>query len=204
VDLEYRLTEEVARWAFEVQVDQRTDWIIAFVNPTAGPWKRLMGRDAGDVPGEVHRFEREERRPDLVIVSDKRELLLIIEAKDSIDQLARPMQVEKSSSVVAELTSLLRTQSDNPFWGRRAEYTTMAGLLWAVEHSSTSTARTTLFAAYEEALPPTEGLASQVLGIECFRGDEGVKCRGFLSSSESLPNGVTAEELLSDLGLKGE
>ena len=35
----FRLTEEIARWAFEVVCKNSSDWYIAFTNPTAGPWK---------------------------------------------------------------------------------------------------------------------------------------------------------------------
>jgi hypothetical protein len=102
----FRLTEEISRWAFEVHVNTLSDWYIAFSNPTAGPWKRLMARDEAGIEGEVHRFEREEDRPDLVLVNDNLSTLVIVEAKDSLAALVARTQVVKSSAVVQALARL--------------------------------------------------------------------------------------------------
>ena len=39
----FRLTEEIARWAFEIICRENPNWYVAFTNPTAGPWKTIKG-----------------------------------------------------------------------------------------------------------------------------------------------------------------
>ena len=48
----FNVTEELARWRFELEIKASRDWWIAFSNPTAGPWKRLMGRSGDGSLGE--------------------------------------------------------------------------------------------------------------------------------------------------------
>lgn len=131
IEHNYRLTEEIARWAFEVQLKQLPTWTIAFTNPTAGPWKRVMATDSKGKIGEVYRFPRESDRPDLILISDELEHVVIIEAKDSLPKLLVPSQKEKSINVVASLADKLRSLRDNAFWGARANYQVIPGLLWA-------------------------------------------------------------------------
>ena len=90
------VSEEIVRWAFEVSLHQSDDWKIAFTNPTAGPWKRVMALNAGGVSGEVHRFENDEKRPDLIIYSDKHRVVIIVEAKPDIGGLSTEEQIEKT------------------------------------------------------------------------------------------------------------
>lgn len=90
----FRLTEEIARWAFEVLLSKNPDWYIAFTNPTAGPWKRVTAINERGVEGEVHRFARDEERPDLLLISDKYEVVIIIEAKDSLPKLIKDKQIK--------------------------------------------------------------------------------------------------------------
>ena len=67
----YNLTEEIARWAFEIKCIESEDWFVAFTNPTAGPWKTIKGLDDEGKEGEVYRFGSKEPRPDIVLVSDR-------------------------------------------------------------------------------------------------------------------------------------
>ena len=83
----FRLTEEISRWAFEIRCRESLDWYIAFTNPTAGPWKTIKGTDQFGKEGEVYRFELEQPRPDIILVNDKLRVIVIIEAKDSIEKL---------------------------------------------------------------------------------------------------------------------
>ena len=119
----FKLTEEISRWAFEICINRHNSWFIAFTNPTAGPWKRIMGRNSNGEVGEVHRFEREEMRPDLVLVCDELQVVLIIEAKDSLTKLLTDKQMDKSADVVRGLAQTLRNKKSKPFWGERAFYT---------------------------------------------------------------------------------
>ena len=126
---EYVLTEELVRWRLEILLKSSDRWWIAFANPIAGPWKRLMGRN-GDRIGEVHRFQRDSDRPDLVAVNDLSQQVLIIEAKDQVAKLLIPAQIEKTSAVITQVAAALAHQKKHPYWGNRAEYEPIAGLLW--------------------------------------------------------------------------
>lgn len=126
----YRMTEEVIRWRFELQLRGSKHWWVAFTNPTAGPWKRLMGRNSTGESGEVYRFPRDEDRPDVVAVNESLSLVMIVEAKDTAESLNAKEQVQKSSAVVTKLSAALARLSTNPFWAHRARYTVIAGLLW--------------------------------------------------------------------------
>jgi hypothetical protein len=149
--IEYRLTEEVVRWRFELMLLGSSNWWIAFTNPTAGPWKRLMGRKDGSL-GEVYRFPREGDRPDVVAVDDSRGILLVVEAKDRASKLAAPAQVRKSSAVVRRLSGALSKLSHNPFWGKRSRYDVMAGLLWGRAAGAPEIETVALFRTYRKAL----------------------------------------------------
>ena len=102
----FRLTEEISRWAFEIICKGDNDWYVAFTNPTAGPWKTIKGLDKSGKEGEVYRFELEETRPDIVLVNDKLKIIIIVEAKDSIEKLTHGDQAEKSVEVVNTLTTI--------------------------------------------------------------------------------------------------
>ena len=41
----YHLTEELARWAFEILCREGDECYVAFTNPTAGPWKTIKAKD---------------------------------------------------------------------------------------------------------------------------------------------------------------
>ena len=200
----YRLTEEIARWAFEIHIQSCKDWVIAFTNPTAGPWKRLTGLDKNGTTGEVHRFEREEDRPDLVLVSDRNKIIIIIEAKDLIQKLTAEAQIVKSVAVIHSLAKILRTKADNSFWENRSDYMIIAGLLWGAEIKSTDAERRAIFSAYKKALSfnKTENLATLILGIESYRDADSISCGAYLSENGRLNGGLTAAELLASLRLK--
>lgn len=131
----FRLTEEISRWAFEVSCANRSCWFIAFTNPTAGPWKTIKCTNSDGKVGEVYRFELEETRPDILLVNDNLRLIIVIEAKDSLTKLISGNQVEKSVEVVNQLSSILGDKRHNPFWGERADYCIITGILWGAETS---------------------------------------------------------------------
>ena len=119
--IDFKLTEEFSRWAFEVQILKLQNWQIVFRNPTAGPWKRIESKDTKGRMGEVYRFGREEKRPDIIIVNDKLKTIIVFEAKDSLSKLSRKSQISKSAKVVLDMANLL-AQIDNPYWGYRNKY----------------------------------------------------------------------------------
>jgi hypothetical protein len=124
------VSEEIVRWAFEVSLNAGSKWNIAFTNPTAGPWKRVMAADSNGVVGEVHRFEIDEKRPDLIIYSDTYQIVVIIEAKTDLKGLADAKQIEKTSALYKNLEKLMRSKSGNSHWGKRSKYQYVLGLLW--------------------------------------------------------------------------
>jgi hypothetical protein len=150
--ISYRMTEEVVRWRFELQLRNSTDWWIAFTNPTAGPWKRLLGRDRSGSEGAVYRFPRDEGRPDVVAVNDKLRLVMVVEAKDTALRLCASDQVRKSADVVGNLTTALAGLGANPFWGERAKYDVVAGLLWGRPFENDGVDAASLFKIYREYL----------------------------------------------------
>ena len=131
------VSEEIVRWGFEVTINKNDSWVVAFTNPTAGPWKRILGEDTSGCEGEVHRFAVDEKRPDLVIFSDKYETVLIIEAKTDFAGLAHPGQIQKTCDLFLGLKELLGNQKENAFWGQRSDYKYELGLLWGKGSEST-------------------------------------------------------------------
>jgi len=125
-----QLSEEIIRWGFEILLHSRDDWEIAFSNPTAGPWKRVMATSPANERGEVYRFAVNERRPDLVLVSDKHKRVVIVEAKTRFNQLATDNQVSKTAAMYVALRERLRSLKYNDYWEHRCDYQYHLGLLW--------------------------------------------------------------------------
>jgi len=95
----YIISEEIVRFVLEVHIKQGAkDWSVAFTNPTAGPWKKIILNLAGDKL-EVGRYEREEQRPDLIIFYAKYGVFIIIEAKDNFSKIYDATQIKKSIEV---------------------------------------------------------------------------------------------------------
>jgi len=164
-----RVTEEVARWVFEVHITRHAPgWYIAFTNPTAGPWKRIMATNSDGVVGEVHRFAREETRPDLVLVNDKLSAILIVEAKGKIIGLLSSTQRLKSVAVVQDLAVILRRT--NEFWAGRQDFQVVCGLLWGAEDETSTLEAAQTISAYENSLAKGKhGVLKKVIGVECLR-----------------------------------
>lgn len=148
----FQLTEEIVRWRFEVLLHTCPDWFIAFTNPTAGPWKRVMGRNGRGVEGEVYRFPRDIERPDLILVNDKLNTIIILEAKDSLSKLLVNDQINKSADVVNDLAIALSRLANNDYWGERSRYSICPGLLWGSERRSTVSHRNDLALYFSKAL----------------------------------------------------
>ncbi len=199
-----KIDEEVARFAFEVHLRLNCpDWFVAFTNPTAGPWKRVIAPEASGHWGEVHRFEREELRPDLVVVSDAYRIVLIIEAKDDIGKLSTSTQASKSVEALDNIGRVLRSKGANAYWGARADYTVVCGLLWGGKSAASPAAVGALFAAYERHLRSVQGVADPILGIECTRGTNArlVACNATISSASQVSADVGTSDLINALAL---
>ena len=198
---DFKLTEEVARWAFEIICQQDDNWHISFTNPTAGPWKTIKCSDENGNEGEVYRFELEETRPDILLVNDAIGVTLIIEAKDSIEKLVAGDQVEKSVAVVGKLSEKLQKMSTNHFWGERAKYPIVTGILWGSENGSTKVDRKKVFNKYHDEIKKYDNIESGcIIGTETRRSGDGVKCFSY-SSSYSDDGELLAQKLLNSFNV---
>ncbi len=177
INYEYRLTEEIARWAFEVRVKSNSAWNIVFTNPTAGPWKRLEAVNQAGQRGEVYRFDRDEARPDIVMVNDALKSVLIIEAKDTLAKLLAPSQVKKSCEVVLDMASVLQDIKDSEYWGERWGYRYFNSLLWGAQSTSDEAEIERALRAYEKCLKGNDcGVdAGVMLGIEVSKLKEDIE-----------------------------
>lgn len=174
----FKLTEEISRWAFEVVCKNSLDWYIAFTNPTAGPWKTIKCTNAYGEEGEVYRFELEETRPDILLVNDKLKVIMIIEAKDSLAKLISGNQAPKSVKVVDTLSKILSKKNNNSFWSSRSKYTVIVGLLWGAELPSTQHIRQDVFNRYFDEMKSYKSFENSVIvGIETCRHNDGLLCK---------------------------
>lgn len=187
----FSLTEEIARWAFEIHFPDDSDWKIAFTNPTAGPWKTIKATNpsSGKI-GEVYRFELEETRPDIVLFNDTLEIIIIVEAKDTLTKLLSSSQIKKNIEVVDQLSRLLSGQSHNEFWGRRAKYSVITGLLWGEETPCNPKYYNALFDAHFEEMRKRKSMFRDfIIGVKTKRNQESLQCeivaKCYCTSAES-------------------
>lgn len=182
----YTLTEEIARWAFEIKCKQSENWHIAFTNPTAGPWKAIKAPNSDGVIGEVYRFTLEEVRPDIVIYNDLLETIIIVEAKDTLPKLTSGTQAKKSIEVMVNLSKILTTLHHSTFWDKRLNYSIITGLLWGTEAFTTNSQREQAFNEYYKEIKKFPELDSRlIIGIETYKQpDESISCSVYSKSFE--------------------
>lgn len=174
---DFKLTEEIARWTFEVICKTNSDWYIAFSNPTAGPWKTLKAIDKNDEEGTVYKFDLQENRPDIVLVNDKLKVIVIIEAKSNYTNLIKGNQVKKSSEVVVDLSKILKKERHNQFWGKRYMYNIFVGLLWGADKPISLEDKEKLFDSYHELTSKDRNVDGRlILGIEVLKNNSSLKC----------------------------
>jgi hypothetical protein len=135
INYSYKVNEEIARWIMEVYVrnNKSLGWWIAFTNPTAGPWKKIIAPDSNGLSIEIYRFVREEERPDLILVNDKKKVIMIVEAKDYCSKLIADSQMKKSVRVIKDVSIILRNKCDSKHWEKRKNYKIIASFLWFCE-----------------------------------------------------------------------
>lgn len=169
----YKLTEEISRWAFEIHVKNKKSWWIAFTNPTAGPWKRIESFDKNKNKGEVYRFDRDEKRPDIVIVNDDLKSIIIFEAKDTLEKLKVESQTAKSCLVINDMAETLASIKDNPFWGDRHSYKIYNGLLWGSSSPSSASSVEEAFLVYSNELKKINSIVDTTIqiGIESTKNN---------------------------------
>jgi len=173
---QYKLNEEIIRWAAEVYIRTHPElgWWIAFTNPTAGPWKKLNAPNQRGEFVEVYRFGREEKRPDIVLVNDKLEVVVITEAKYKLSALLDDSQMVKSIQVVNDMKKEL-AQIDNPVWVKRGEYKTVPSFLWYSNNAdSTDGENSSLVSCYSRN---NTSLPDNPLNIVLYEDEKGFKNR---------------------------
>ena len=180
----FKLTEEFSRWAFEVQILKLIDWHIIFRNPTAGPWKRIESKDSKGRVGEVYRFNREEKRPDIIIVNDKLKTIIIFEAKDSLQKRLNKSQISKSAKVVIDMSNVL-SQINSPYWGDRKRYKMLNGLLWGAEEHPSEDKIKEAFMLYSEAFQSIDPSFDEInqIGIEAQKIEDKIDLNYFKSEN---------------------
>lgn len=95
----YSISEEIVRFTFEVHIKRNAPaWNICFTNPTAGPWKTIT-YETQDNSIKIGRYEREEQRPDLILLNQTKSACLIVEAKDEFNKISSTDQINKSFKV---------------------------------------------------------------------------------------------------------
>ena len=183
----YKLTEEISRWAFEIHIKNINSWWIAYTNPTAGPWKRVESYDEKSEKGEVCRFGRDEKRPDIVIVNDELKIIIIFEAKDSLDKLKSKNQIEKSCKVVEDMAKTLYSITDNSYWGERYSYKKYNGLLWGSTTLSSNESIQEVFRIYSEELMRIDSIIDRTIqiGIESNKDNKNSICLTYHTNSDS-------------------
>ena len=176
----YSMNEEIARWTFEVFIDHQSKgkWWIAFTNPTAGPWKKILSKDEAGQLIEIYRFSREEDRPDIVAVSDELKKVIIIEAKDYASKLIGKVQMTKSAQVIVDMEKVLRSV-DITAWEKRKNYEIIPGFLWYSESSNIANKEvvkvTDAFIAIRDTLDQSAQAKDKMpLNIVIRKNDEGL------------------------------
>jgi hypothetical protein len=187
VSYTYKLTEEISRWAFEIHIKNKKNWWIAFTNPTAGPWKRIESFNTHKRKGEVYRFDRDEKRPDIVIVNDNIKSIIIFEAKDSLEKLKNQTQVAKSCQVIDDMAKILASIEDNPFWESRYSYNIFNGLLWGSTIPSDVNEVEGAFQTYSNELKKIKSIVdnSIQLGVESTKNSNGLISLKYHTNSDS-------------------
>lgn len=169
----YNLTEEISRWSFEVHLQKKNKFWIAFTNPTAGPWKRIESYNKKLIRGEIYRFNREEKRPDIILINDHLKIIIIIEAKDNLKKLNESNQINKSCEVTYNISKILKNLKDNKFWLNRHSYKIINGLLWGSLKKSNIQDIKKVFENYHRTFKRLKFdiIEDGQIGIETFKND---------------------------------
>jgi hypothetical protein len=131
------LSEEIVRWVFELEILKSTSRLVLFTNPTAGPWKRVVVK-TDKVEYELFRFGRDEERPDVIALCDARRLLLIIEAKERVEQFNADV-IRKTFELTRRFKELFANYDKHEDWLSRREYTVQAGFLFGAHGDAEAT-----------------------------------------------------------------
>lgn len=199
----YKLTEEIARWAFEIKCTEAEDWYIAFTNPTAGPWKSMKCLNEDNLEAEIYRFGANEDRPDIVLVNDKCQSIIIIEAKDSLHKLVEGNQVSKSIKVVNNIAKILKN-CQSPFWGKkRQQYSVYLGLLWGCEDFNSKKDIDNVTSTYYRLMKEYENInSSKIINIITQKQNEQLTCHLLIKNYNDENNYSFEKYICESLNIK--
>jgi len=131
-----KCTEEVIRWRFEVALECRTlengvagTSFVAFTNPTAGPWKRVVGPKLQE-SYEIYRFGSKESRPDVIVVSDLRRRIYVLEAKDEAAKLTTQV-IKKTYEIAGKFNVVFGAFGNHEDWAPRKSYVVSVGFVFS-------------------------------------------------------------------------
>jgi len=191
-----RLNEEIARWAFEIICKTNLSWHIAFTNPTAGPWKTIKAESLqSGREGEVYRFMLEEDRPDIIMYNDALRVVIIFEAKDSLDKLLVKAQAEKSAAVVAKLANILRKKAANDYWKGRENYRIVLGLLWGSDGGPEPDGKKEkLYDNYHNLIEGEDTVCPDlIIGVETLYRRGALQCNAFFNAYSDVASSTGRE-----------
>ena len=199
---DFKLTEEIARWAFEVACKNNPEWYIAFTNPTAGPWKAITAANKKGITGRVYTFDSKEKRPDLILINDSLDLILILEAKSDLESLLLENQIQKSVQVVADVGKMLQKQRQNPYWGKRYMRKIGTVLLWGCTKEIEEETYEQLFTAYYDQINHYSNIDQRmIVGIEVKKEGHRLNCKVCGRNYEKGEKTLTIQKLAQSLNL---
>ncbi|GAC1609883.1 MAG: hypothetical protein NVS3B3_17360 [Aquirhabdus sp.] len=123
-----KLSEEIVRWTFELACQNNKMRYVAFTNPTAGPWKRVLGQ-VSEGAYEIHTFGKEESRPDVIVVCDTLRAIYVLEAKDGRVKLDSDT-INKTYLLSETFKERFAKFTGNEKWIIRANYNVITGFLF--------------------------------------------------------------------------
>ncbi len=176
---EYVITEEVVRFCFEIHLKSKSkDWAVAFTNPTAGPWKKIFAIE-GTKKIEIGRYEREEVRPDLILLSKSLRACIIIEAKDGFGKISTDMQMQKNIAVYLKEKKRLQAAPYLRKWVLQGDTLFVNGLLWFSTSRESAEQMKTLYKRYAQ-----QQNNDPLLMVEVIKEGDDLVCYGYIESGE--------------------
>ena len=172
-----RLNEEISRWAFEIKINTLNNWEIIFTNPTAGPWKKITCYNKFNKKEEIYRFQLEEERPDIIMINDDLNIIIIIEAKDNLNKLLDKTQLMKTIEVTENMAKMFK-ENENENW-KRNNYTTILGLLWGADEPNSKESIELLFNNHYKIIKEKSNIYHNTLfGVETLynKNTNSIKC----------------------------
>ena len=120
--------------------------------------------------------------------NDSLRVVLIFEAKDSLEKLLEKKQAEKSAAVVVKLANILHAKGTNDFWKGRENYNIILGLLWGSNNTpETNDKKENLYNYYHELVSSEASVYSDlVIGVETLYSEGTLRCTSFFKAYDDI------------------